>query len=104
MKLEVGSKIVLKEFTYNNKGGGTGLSTMDPVYPEEIECQIIKKWHDYETGIRGWAYPVKEDKKLLEFLKENSAEGKYDNNLEWQDNIGEFVIYWSEFDVLKVKK
>jgi len=87
---EVGDTIVLKEFAFYNKGGGTGLSNWDhdERFVGEATAIITKEWEDYECGQRGWAIAHPSDKNLADYLKRNA---------------GKKIIYWSEFDIIKIK-
>jgi len=110
--MKKGDKIKVKQFYYTNLSGGTGDS--QPIfYGEKFEKPttliISKLWDDYETGIRGWAIVDPKDKLLVEYIERNCKPGHnriYDsgkgyNEKEWIDNSGEFVVYWSEFDIIK---
>jgi hypothetical protein len=107
--MNVGSKITISEFAYTNKSGGTGISKPfskrfegNEYFEEPVEVMVIKKWDDYETGVRGWALPDQKNKKLMEFLKRNCKEGEpvSDDIDGWNHQSGEFVLYWSEFDII----
>lgn len=86
---EVGDTIKLKEFCYDNKAGGTAMSNWnhDEKYLDPIKVVVTKEWDDYECGQRGWATPDIKDKKLIAYLERNAKRP--------------FVIYWSEFDIIK---
>lgn len=107
--MNLGDKIKIKEFCYTSKGGGTGMSRPfstkfegEEYFEEPVEVIVIKNWSDYETGVRGWALPDKKNKKLMKFLERNCKQGEPvpgDIN-GWVDQPGEFVLYWSEHDIL----
>jgi len=109
--MNVGEKIAVKEFNYTNLSGGTGSS--DPLFfgegfPKTAEIIITKIWDDYETGIRGWGAADPDDKELVTYLKKNCKQGhnrifdtgKGYNDSEWVDQEGEFIMYWSEWDII----
>ena len=85
---EVGDIIILKEFSFNNKAGGTGMSNWkyNETYAKPVKVKVTKEWEDYECGQMGWGVPVKSDKGLIAYLERNSREQ---------------IVYWSEFDIIK---
>jgi hypothetical protein len=91
---EVGDTIILKEFAFDNKGGGTAMSNWDhnEKYTDQIEAVVTKEWTDYECGQRGWAIPNPRDRELMEYLERNSK----------RDSKKVFRLYWSEFDIVNV--
>ena len=118
--MNAGSKITIKHFAYTNKHGGTNTSAPlwerfrredEEYFEEPIEVMVTKSWYDYETGTRGWALPKQSNKKLMNFLRRNCKEGHnhlvYDENglvdlekSQWIKTPGEFVIFWSEHDIV----
>lgn len=103
---EVGDIITLKEFSFTNKDGGSGMSNWNwgEKYLPPVQVAVVKEWNDYETGQRGWALPRQDDKELMAYLQRNAAEGSYDGNMKWKDEPGVFIIYWSEFDIIDVRE
>lgn len=60
MHFDIADTVTIKNFSVKNKAGGTllhddrfGTGELDLDQP--IEAMVIKEWHDYETGQRGWA-------------------------------------------------
>lgn len=106
---EVGDVIVLKEFSFNNKAGGTGLSNWEhnEKFNGTSTVRVIEEWNDYECGQRGKAFADPKDKNLIAYLKRNAKSGYYDidenQNFKWVNKKNMYVIYWSEFDIVKVK-
>ena len=113
--MRIGAKIRISEFNYTNKAGGTGQSHPfghrfdDYEYFEKnIDVIITKIWDDYETGIKGWGKPDPKNKELMEYLERNCKEGHhvfFDSGKgylesEWVDQEGEFVIFWSQWDII----
>jgi hypothetical protein len=107
--MNLGEKITISEFAYTNKHGGTGISKpfskrFEGVeyFEEHIEVIVIKNWSDYETGVRGWALPNQKNKRLIKFLQRNCKEGEPvpGDLYGWVDQPGEFVIFWSEHDII----
>jgi hypothetical protein len=94
---EVGDTITLKAFCYTNKVGGTNESdsSFNEKYPSQIKARIVKEWNDYECGQRGWAVPDWNDKKLIAYLTRNAKKGDH-------NTTGEFMLYWSEFDIINI--
>jgi len=84
---EVGDIITLKEFSFNNKAGGTGMSNWkyNEKYTKPVRVKVTKEWEDYECGQRGWGVP-ENDKGLSAYLEKNALAK---------------IIYWSEFDIIK---
>ena len=109
--MNLGNKITVKSFAFTNKFGGTGMSAPfmerfrnedEEYFEEPIEVIVIKNWHDYETGVRGWAMPNQKNKKLMEFLERNCKEGEpIPGEINgWTAVPGQFIIYWSEHDII----
>jgi len=102
--IKIGDTIVLNRFAFTNKGEGTGLSDCDwnEKYTKPITVNVIKSWDDYECGIRGWAEVISNDKEIKDYLKRNVKEGHYDDTTDfnWVFVKGQYIIYWSEFDIL----
>lgn len=114
--MKEGQKISVSEFNFTNLSGGTGDSKpfshnsrfQKEYFEEDVDIIITKVWNDYETGRRGWAIPDTGNKELMDFLKRNCKQGHnriFDTGLgyadsEWVDQKGEFILYWSEFDIV----
>lgn len=104
---EVGDTIILKEFCYTNKFGGTGMSdcNWDEKYTDTIKVKVIREWYDEETGQRGWGIPDPEDKNLLEYLERNACKGidiSLIPILVPFNSRDEYIIFWSEWDIVDV--
>ncbi len=84
--------VIIKEFSYNNKDGGTTLSQskrfpslVDAPFEKKATVKVIRCWHDYETGWRYIAVPYN-DPALVTYLEQNSRSQR---------------IYFSQFDVTR---
>ena len=100
--------ISLNKFCYTNKEGGTGLSDSsfdgdEKWSGESARFFIVRQWDDYECGQRGWAMPDQSNKDLMDYLKRNAKEGVPDpDDLDaWNEENGVYIIFWSEFDIIK---
>jgi hypothetical protein len=93
---EVGDIITLKSFAFTGKEGGTGMSNWshDEQWTNKLsKFAIVKEWEDSECGQRGWAIPDQTDKALMDYIQRNVKKNKN----------GEYIVYWSEFDILTIK-
>ena len=84
--LPVGSTVTLKEFSFTNTAGGTGLSNWK--YNVRFEgvavVTIIAGWHDYETG---WRYIGRAiNPALHKYLKDNA-------------NVDDQRVFFSEYKI-----
>lgn len=92
----IGDAVTVKSFAYVRKGGGTGMSSKTWKHDEYFgpaTFYITKAWHDYETGWRYHGVPHPNDKKLKDFLWENTTD-----DMEFQ-GTGLF----SQFDITNIK-
>ena len=109
--MKVGSKISVTEFAFTNIHGGTGMSNWghDEKFEGIANLIVTKVWDDYETGIKGWGEVNPKEKKLIEYLKRNCKQGynkEIDNGksyteMVWVDVPGRFVVYWSQWNIVK---
>lgn len=125
MKVNVADTIQLQEFSFNNPQGGTQLSDWckDDLPNPILNVIVIRQWHDYETGQRGWglikeialgnkdtyenyeyflknAMGVHESiDKIIEFTKEQT----HLPELELQEHLGELeaIKNWGTADAFK---
>jgi len=79
---EVGDRVKIKGYSYDNKHGGTEI-----VNEEIIDCEIVHAFYDYECGWRYWGTPS--DPYLLS-RKDAHKPGKED------------IVYFSQWKVLEV--
>ena len=76
----------------------------DEKFKSTADVIITKIWEDYECGTRGWAKPDPSNKDLIKYLKRNAKLGSPDatsNDVHAWLDTNEYVIFWSEFDILK---
>jgi len=119
----VGQKLKINKFSFNNKAGGTAMSDGfigDEKFDKPIEVIVVKSWHDYETGNRGWAMPIPGQPELEAYLERNAKRGWNDlfynpqNYTEedadeatfgnrdkfWLDDGKTYIVYISEFNII----
>lgn len=81
---EPGDAVTFKRFEFINKAGGTGMSDweFDEPFKGEAKAQVVKAFHDYETGQRYIGKALSPD--LKSYLERNGRG---------------LTVYFGEFDL-----
>jgi hypothetical protein len=73
---EIDDTVSLKEFSFTNKHGGTGMS--DSEWNEKFtgvaSVRVIHAFYDYECGWRFWGTAVSDD--LIQYMDRNTGKDK----------------------------
>jgi len=113
--MRFGEILTVKEFSFTNKAGGTGLSDWkwNEKFEKPIKVEIVKVFDDYEIGRRGWAVPHPDEKELIAYLDRNAKKGipsfnRDTNEITYEASdlyilfVGEFAIVENYKEVINV--